>query len=189
MKPTSRRFILGLTLILSVAGINPLFAQPDYWQRTKTVPPSKLPSLTNDPSPAQVVERLKQYVTTGEDLAIKFDANLKEYKGLAERYIEVRAGCISEQAYGTKLFRDSDQISICNQGNQRELKTDLRKQAEMLDGHETELVTIKKKIAQASRRVSEVLQMQELESLVKKMDQSIKDAGKIKEDLDKVENQ
>lgn len=185
MTPSFKKNLFLLALLLFSGTTSPLSAE--QFRTPNSVPPARLPPLSTDPS--KVVERLKQYVTTGERLARQFESTLEDYRKLADRYVSVQKKCVNDEIFNTPLFRDADRLSVCNNDNQKELKRRLQRQAMKLDRYEYDLVTIKRKVSQATKRVSEMLQMQELKNTLDQMDASIESVEDIERMLKTIENQ
>nr|VFK60775.1 MAG: hypothetical protein BECKUNK1418G_GA0071005_101319 [Candidatus Kentron sp. UNK]VFK69464.1 MAG: hypothetical protein BECKUNK1418H_GA0071006_101419 [Candidatus Kentron sp. UNK] len=157
------------------------------WQEVSPVPPRHLPSLdTSDPG--ESISRLKQYVTTGEKMADQFQGLLSDYRNLTSRYVEFISGCLNEEVFDTPLFRDAYQYSVCNPRNRHKLRSELRQQANRLDALESELTIIKLKVERASKRVAQVLQFQELQANIRKMNRDIEEAEDIEAELRRLES-
>ena len=188
MTVTKQIIFIGLFYLLVIACTGTVYAESE-WQQGKYVPPPVLPPLNSNSDPAQLVERLKQYIITGEKMADQFEELLIGYRDLANQYVSVTKGCLNANVFTTPLFRDADQYSICNKTRQEELKRHLKMQASKLDRLEDELKVIRRKVVKSSELVVEMAKFQELQQSIKKMDKNIIRSEDIERELRKLENQ
>lgn len=187
MTVAKKILFIGLFSLIVFGNVCVVFAE-SVWQSGKYVPPIELRTIDNS-DPAQLMERLKQYIITGEKMADQFEVSLRFYKRLAERYVSITSGCLNNDVFNTPLFIDADLQSVCNKKRQEELRLQLKKQASQLDGLEYELEIVKRKVGKASGLVLEMTQFKELKDKLNKMDEKVRESKETKQRLEDLENQ